>query len=234
MVGLGKSGVAASSCCATTRFRCTRPTPGRPGVRRLGRQLRRCRRRGPAWRPRPRPDRRGRPPSWWRRACRPRCRPSSTARASGARRSTPRWTSASWRSAAPGASASPAPTARRRRRRLIAHVLGAAGLRAGDRGQHRPAALRRGAAPTDQPDWLALELSRFQLHDAPHLRPAVGVLTNLAPNHLDRYPRSRSTTATRRCSSGTPTARSVWVTNADDPAVEAMASPVPGRTCASR
>ena len=37
------------------------------------------------------------------------------------------------------------------------------------------------------PDWLALELSSFQLHDAPNLKPAIGVLTNLAPNHLDRY-----------------------------------------------
>ena len=39
----------------------------------------------------------------------------------------------------------------------------------------------------DPPDWLALELSSFQLHDTPHLKPAIGVLLNLAPNHLDRY-----------------------------------------------
>src|SRR5690606_25564304 len=37
------------------------------------------------------------------------------------------------------------------------------------------------------PAWLALELSSFQLHDMPQVRPAVGVITNLAPNHLDRY-----------------------------------------------
>ena len=43
------------------------------------------------------------------------------------------------------------------------------------------------AGSADPPAWLALELSSFQLHDAPHLKPAVGVLTNLAPNHLDRY-----------------------------------------------
>ena len=69
---------------------------------------------------------------------------------------------------------------------LIAHLLAAAGLRAETAGNiGRP--LCDVARPSDPPDWLALELSSFQLHDAPHLRPAIGVLTNLAPNHLDRY-----------------------------------------------
>ena len=37
------------------------------------------------------------------------------------------------------------------------------------------------------PPWLALEISSFQLHETPGIQPVVGVLTNLSPNHLDRY-----------------------------------------------
>ncbi|MEP6780302.1 MAG: UDP-N-acetylmuramoyl-L-alanine--D-glutamate ligase [Gemmatimonadaceae bacterium] len=37
------------------------------------------------------------------------------------------------------------------------------------------------------PEWIALELSSFQLHDTPSVRPTVGVLTNLSADHLDRY-----------------------------------------------
>ena len=33
---------------------------------------------------------------------------------------------------------------------------------------------------------IAVELSSFQLHDTPSINPTVGVLTNLAPDHLDR------------------------------------------------
>src|SRR4051812_18764001 len=38
-----------------------------------------------------------------------------------------------------------------------------------------------------QPEWISLEMSSFQLHDTPSLKPEVGVLTNLSPDHLDRY-----------------------------------------------
>ena len=34
-------------------------------------------------------------------------------------------------------------------------------------------------------------MSSFQLHDTPSLKPTVGVLTNLSPDHLDRYPTRR-------------------------------------------
>jgi len=69
---------------------------------------------------------------------------------------------------------------------LIAHVLVAGGVRAETAGNiGRP--LCDVARSDSPPDWLALELSSFQLHDTPNLRPAIGVLTNLAPNHLDRY-----------------------------------------------
>jgi UDP-N-acetylmuramoylalanine--D-glutamate ligase len=111
---------------------------------------------------------------------------------------------------------------------LIAHVLTAAGYRAETAGNiGRP--LCDVARSDNPPAWLALELSSFQLHDAPHLRPAVGVLTNLAPNHLDRYTSLEEYYGDKaqlfRCAD----AASVWVTNADDPAVQEMTRSVPGR-----
>src|SRR5688572_30712927 len=69
---------------------------------------------------------------------------------------------------------------------LIAHLLRAGGVKAeaaGNIGRPLCEMVRAG----DTPDWLALELSSFQLHDAPHVDPSVGLVTNLAPNHLDRY-----------------------------------------------
>ena len=157
----------------------------RPGLRHLGRASSASSGRRSSWAATISRGSRGRPPSWWRRACRPTCRRSPPRGRRGSR-STPRWTSGFWRSSAPGASASRAPTERPRRPRSSRTSMGAAGLRAETAGNiGRP--LCDVALAADPPDWLALELSSFQLHDAPHLRPAIGVLTNLAPNHLDRY-----------------------------------------------
>ena len=38
------------------------------------------------------------------------------------------------------------------------------------------------------PDWFVVEVSSFQLADIVDFSPAIGVVTNLAPDHLDRYP----------------------------------------------
>jgi UDP-N-acetylmuramoylalanine--D-glutamate ligase len=111
---------------------------------------------------------------------------------------------------------------------LIAHVLASAGYRAETAGNiGRP--LCDVARSADPPAWLALELSSFQLHDAPHLRPALGVLTNLAPNHLDRYTSLEEYYGDKAQLFRGADAGSVWVTNADDPAVQQMTRPVPGR-----
>jgi UDP-N-acetylmuramoylalanine--D-glutamate ligase len=110
---------------------------------------------------------------------------------------------------------------------MVAHVLKAAGLRAETAGNiGRP--LCDVARSADQPDWLALELSSFQLHDAPHLRPAIGVLTNLAPNHLDRYSSLEEYYGDKALLFRNAESASRWVTNADDPAVEDMTRAVPG------
>jgi len=110
---------------------------------------------------------------------------------------------------------------------LIAHALAAAGLRAETAGNiGRP--LCDVALAADPPDWLALELSSFQLHDAPHLRPAIGVLTNLAPNHLDRYRSLEEYYGDKGRLFRNADAGSVWISNADDPAVLEMVAGVAG------
>jgi UDP-N-acetylmuramoylalanine--D-glutamate ligase len=111
---------------------------------------------------------------------------------------------------------------------LVAHAMAAAGLGAETAGNiGRP--LSDVALASDPPAWLALELSSFQLHDMPHLRPAIGVLTNLSPNHLDRYRSLEEYYGDKARLFRNADAESVWITNADDTAVQAMAARAPGR-----
>jgi UDP-N-acetylmuramoylalanine--D-glutamate ligase len=110
---------------------------------------------------------------------------------------------------------------------LVAHVLSRAGLRAETAGNiGRP--LCEVARSNDAPEWLALELSSFQLHDAPNLRPSMGVLTNLAPNHLDRYATLDEYYGDKALLFRNAEPSSFWVTNGDDPAVEKMSRSVAG------
>jgi len=109
----------------------------------------------------------------------------------------------------------------------VAHLLTSAGLRAeaaGNIGRPLCDVVREGK----EPDWIALELSSFQLHDAPHLDPAIGLLTNLAPNHLDRYHSLAEYYGDKALLFRNADADSVWVTNADDSAVREMVAGVPG------
>jgi UDP-N-acetylmuramoylalanine--D-glutamate ligase len=111
---------------------------------------------------------------------------------------------------------------------LIAHVMTAAGVRAETAGNiGRPLCdVARAESP---PDWLALELSSFQLHDTPNLKPAVGVLTNLAPNHLDRYHSLEEYYGDKALLFRNADAASITVSNADDAAVQDMVRAVPGK-----
>lgn len=110
---------------------------------------------------------------------------------------------------------------------LTAHLLGAGGLRVAAAGNiGRP--LSAVALESSPPDWLAVELSSFQLHDMPTLRPAAGVLTNLAPDHLDRYASLADYYGDKARLFRNATQGSTWVTNADDPEVRAMVGAVPG------
>jgi UDP-N-acetylmuramoylalanine--D-glutamate ligase len=111
---------------------------------------------------------------------------------------------------------------------LIGHLLAASGEAAPVAGNiGRP--LITVAEQTPPPRWAVVEASSFQLHDAPNLRPAIGVLTNLAPDHLDRYPDVAAYYADKRLLFRNATPDSTWVLNADDPEVLALAAGVPGR-----
>ena len=79
------------------------------------------------------------------------------------------------------------------------------------------------------PAWIALETSSFQLHDTPSIAPAAGVLTNLSANHLDRYESVDAYFADKAELFRNANEHSVWVSNADDVAVQRMVSGVRGR-----
>jgi UDP-N-acetylmuramoylalanine--D-glutamate ligase len=81
------------------------------------------------------------------------------------------------------------------------------------------------------PDWVALEVSSFQLHDTPSIDPRVGVLTNLSANHLDRYAGVEEYFADKALMFKNASPASFWVTNADDVAVQDMTTDVAGVQC---
>jgi UDP-N-acetylmuramoylalanine--D-glutamate ligase len=111
---------------------------------------------------------------------------------------------------------------------LVAHLLNVAGLRAAAAGNiGRP--LADIAVAGDRYHWLAVEVSSFQLHDSPHFAPEIGIVTNLAPDHLDRYPSVDAYYADKRLLFRNAGAGNVWVLNGDDAAVQALASGVAGR-----
>jgi len=69
------------------------------------------------------------------------------------------------------------------------------------------------------PSWYVLEMSSFQLADTETFAPEIGVVTNLAPDHLDRYPDTASYFAdkARLFQNARPTDR--WILNGEDPDV---------------
>jgi UDP-N-acetylmuramoylalanine--D-glutamate ligase len=111
---------------------------------------------------------------------------------------------------------------------LVAHLLSVAGLRATAAGNiGRP--LADIAVAGDVYHWLAVEVSSFQLHDSPHFAPEIGIVTNLAPDHLDRYPSVDAYYADKQRLFRNAVPAHVWVLNADDAAVLALAGGAPGR-----
>ena len=110
---------------------------------------------------------------------------------------------------------------------LAAHLLTALGHRAvaaGNIGR----ALSDVALSGERPEWLALEVSSFQLHDTPGLRPDVGVLTNLSPDHLDRYATVEAYYADKALLYRNATPDSRWVVNADDHRALELGTGCPG------
>ena len=111
---------------------------------------------------------------------------------------------------------------------LVAHLLSTAGLQATAAGNiGRP--LADVAVSGDRYRWLSVEVSSFQLHDSPHFAPDIGILTNLAPDHLDRYPNVDAYYADKRLLFRNAGPSSVWILNADEPAVLELARGAAGR-----
>jgi len=111
---------------------------------------------------------------------------------------------------------------------LVAHLLRQAGLHAEAAGNiGRP--LSDIALQNDHYQWLAVEVSSFQLHDSPHFAPEIAILTNLAPDHLDRYASVEAYYADKRLLFRNARPDHVWVLNGDEPAVLELAAGALGR-----
>jgi UDP-N-acetylmuramoylalanine--D-glutamate ligase len=111
---------------------------------------------------------------------------------------------------------------------LVAHLLRAGGLTAEAAGNiGRP--LAEVALQPVAYQWLAVEVSSFQLHDSPHFAPPVGILTNLAPDHLDRYPSVEAYYADKQLLFRNARPADLWVLNGDDAAVLDLARDAQGR-----
>ena len=189
VVGLGQSGGRGASCSRATGVRVYASDAG--GVRRsssaTAARAARARRGRRDWAATISSGSRARRSSSRAPACRPTRRRSPRARAAG----VPIVSEIEVGLRALAAHAlhrrSPAPTARPRPRRSSATCCARSATTPwtpGNIGTPRRRDRARARAP---PAWIALEMSSFQLHDTPSIAPDVGVLTNLAPDHLDRY-----------------------------------------------
>ncbi len=102
---------------------------------------------------------------------------------------------------------------------LTAHLLDASGIDAALGGN-----VGGGLAPTASelalrepaPAWYVLEMSSFQLADTDRFSPDIGVVTNLAPDHLDRYAGPREYYADKARLFRNASAKSRWILNGDD------------------
>jgi UDP-N-acetylmuramoylalanine--D-glutamate ligase len=110
---------------------------------------------------------------------------------------------------------------------MVAHLLSAMGhdvVAAGNIGTPLSELAMR---PTP-PRWAALEVSSFQLHDTPSIDPTAGILTNLAPDHLDRYESVDAYYADKARLFRNARRTSQWIVNADDVASRAMTKDLAG------
>jgi UDP-N-acetylmuramoylalanine--D-glutamate ligase len=69
--------------------------------------------------------------------------------------------------------------------KFVHHILKNAGIKVGMAGNVGDSFAKQ-VAETN-PDWFVLELSSFQLDGIKDFRPDISVLTNITPDHLDRY-----------------------------------------------
>jgi UDP-N-acetylmuramoylalanine--D-glutamate ligase len=110
---------------------------------------------------------------------------------------------------------------------MVGHLLRAIGLTAVDAG-NIGTPLTEIALSAAPPAWVSLEVSSFQLHDTPSIAPTVGVLTNLSPDHLDRYASVEDYYGDKGQLFANASGSSKWVLNADDSEVERLVRSVAG------
>jgi UDP-N-acetylmuramoylalanine--D-glutamate ligase len=111
---------------------------------------------------------------------------------------------------------------------LAGHMLATGGVAvevAGNIGN----ALSNVALKDAQPEWVVVEVSSFQLADIDEFAPKIGVVTNLAPDHLDRYDSVEQYYGDKAKLFSNATVDNVWILNGDDPAVQALPGDAPGR-----
>jgi UDP-N-acetylmuramoylalanine--D-glutamate ligase len=110
---------------------------------------------------------------------------------------------------------------------LIEHVLRTAGrdaVAAGNIGT----ALSEIALRDPQPEIVVVEVSSFQLGISTGFAPEIGVLTNLAPDHLDRYATVEDYYADKARLFRNATDESRWVLNAEDDRAADLPGDAPG------
>jgi len=114
---------------------------------------------------------------------------------------------------------------------LVAHLLNAAGIRAvagGNVGGGLAPAASELALLPEPPDWYVLEMSSFQLAGVERFRPDIGVVTNLSPDHLDRYSSVAAYFADKARLFDNADTASRWVLPWADDAVEGLAGDAAG------
>ncbi len=78
------------------------------------------------------------------------------------------------------------------------------------------------------PDWFVVEVSSFQLAGIVDFKPTIGVVTSLAPDHLDRYPSVAAYYRDKGRLFENADPGSQWVLNGDSTAVEELAGDAQG------
>ena len=110
---------------------------------------------------------------------------------------------------------------------LTSHLLSTAGIDA-PAGGNIGTALSQLALREPPPSLVVVEASSFQLADTRAFAPEIGVLTNLSPDHLDRYPGVDEYYADKARLFRNANSESCWVLNGEDDAVLALAGSAPG------
>jgi UDP-N-acetylmuramoylalanine--D-glutamate ligase len=115
---------------------------------------------------------------------------------------------------------------------LTAHLLEVAGIDAavgGNVGISLAPPASALALREPAPAWYVVEMSSFQLADIDVFRPDIGVVTNLAPDHLDRYESVEAYHGDKARLFDNADEDSVWVLYRDHTAVDELAGHAPGR-----